>query len=186
MLAGSGVITGQGPNLHERLVPGPAEHRAVNVRAEAGVLQRIPLFAECDRTHLQVLCFSAERIEFATGQAVFRQGARGGAAYLVLQGMADAHAMEGETARAIARLEPGSFAGELAMIAGLPYSVTVTAASRLVTARISRELFLRVATEFPGFAAKVQRALARKLDSSVSDLKGVKSLFDAARPFSQR
>lgn len=163
----------------------PAEHRAVSVSAEAGMLQLISLFADCDSAHLQILCFAAERVEFTKGQAVFRQGETGEAAFLVLQGTAEAHVKEDGAERRIAALEPGSFAGELSMIAGLAYGVTVTATSRLAAARIGRDLFTRVAKEFPDFGVQVQRALARKLETTVGDLKNVKPLFDGARAFSR-
>jgi len=158
----------------------------MSVRAEAGVLQLIPLFADCDKAHLQVLAFAAEKVEFAPGQYVFRDGERGNAAYLILQGTADVQIREGTGIRLAGQLEPGAFAGELSMIAGLPYTVSIFATSRLITAKISRELFMRVAREFPDFGARVQAALARKLDQSVGELKTVKTLFEQPLGASRR
>ena len=69
------------------------------------------------------------------------------------------------------------------MIGGTAYSITATAAEPVSTARIDRELFLRVAQEFPEFGASVLRALARKLDLSVKELGSARAIFEKARSF---
>jgi CRP-like cAMP-binding protein len=69
------------------------------------------------------------------------------------------------------------------MIGGSPYSITATAVDAVSTARIDRDLFLRVAQEFPEFGAAVMRSLARKLDLSVQDLEEARQLLQKARSF---
>jgi putative ABC transport system ATP-binding protein len=158
----------------------------MRVKAEAEAFRRIPLFAECDRAHLQVIAFASERAEFAPGLTLIRQGQKGEAAYLILAGTARVERIErGKTTR-IATVEAGAFVGELGMIAGLPYSVSVTAETDVSAARVRRDLFMRVVAEFPEFGAQVHAALSRKLDASVAELRVVKSAFDKARSFGGR
>jgi CRP/FNR family transcriptional regulator, cyclic AMP receptor protein len=158
----------------------------VKVRAEAEVFRRIPLFAECDWAQLQVLAFSCDREEFAEGEAIVKQGSKGDAAYLILKGRAEVVVTSGGATRPVAAVESGAFIGELAMIAGLPYSITAVAAAAVTAARVPRSLFMRVAEEFPDFGAKVFAAMARKLDGSVNDLLSVQRAFDEARSFAKR
>ena len=158
----------------------------MKVRAEAEVFRRIPLFADCDWAQLQVLAFNCDREEFDEGETIVKQGAKGDAAYLILKGRAEVVTTTAGRTRPVAAVEAGSFIGELAMIAGLPYSITAIAVISVTAARVPRGLFMRVAEEFPEFGAKVFAAMARKLDGSVNDLMTVKRAFDEARPFAKR
>jgi CRP-like cAMP-binding protein len=158
----------------------------MRVKAEAEAFRRIPLFADCDRAQLQVIAFASERVEFTAGQSLIRQGQKGEAAYLILSGTAKVERNEKGKAEFVATAESGAFVGELGMIAGLPYSVTVTAQTPVSAARVRRDLFMRVVSEFPEFGSQVYAALARKLDASIGELKIVKTAFDKARSFGRR
>jgi CRP-like cAMP-binding protein len=155
----------------------------MSVRLNAESLRQIPLFAECDPAHLQVLAFAGERIEFAAGQDVFRSGGNGGAAYLILSGDADVWISKGEERIQVALAGPGAFLGELAMIAGLAYSVNVTAKTRITATRISGDIFMRVVGEFPEFGQRVMVAISRKLAGSVDDFERIRHLFENAPRF---
>jgi len=156
----------------------------MRVKASADILSRIPLFSECERTHLQVLAFSARNDEFAAGQMIIRQATRGDA-YLILDGVAEISVAEGNGVRKLGNAGPGILLGELAMISGRNYSVTATAKSALTAAAIERDTFLRVAGEFPEFGARVQRSLARKLEATVSELVSIRPIFEEARSFAR-
>ena len=56
---------------------------------EVDLLRRIPLFAQIDPSKLKLLAFTSERVAFEDGQALFKQGDEGDAAYVV---MANFHA----------------------------------------------------------------------------------------------
>ena len=158
----------------------------MSVRANAESLRRIPLFADSDPAHLQVLAFASEKIEFPAGAAIIRAGEPGDAAYLVLSGSVDVWEGSEDSRRSIAMAHAGALLGEVGMIAGIPYSINATASSLVVAARISRDLFMRVISEFPDFATSVHDAMARKIDLSMTDLDRVRKLFDGARSFSRR
>ncbi len=151
----------------------------MSVRADAETFRGIPIFAECDPVHLQVLAFSSERQMFAAGEVLIKQGLRGGAAYLILSGHADI-AVEGEKAGSAG---PGALLGEVGMIGDVPYSVTARASEVLTAARIDRGLFLRLAREYPDFGSAVFNALARKLDTSLLDLDLARQMFEQAKTF---
>lgn len=163
----------------------PSWGHRMSIRSEVEHLRQVPLFADVDPAQLQVLVFSAERLEIAAGDALFEAGSAIGAGHLVLQG-------EGEVLRpggadsepvAVAVVEPGAFLGELAMIADQPVSMTVRARTPMRVLRIGHDLFLRVCGEFPEVGAKVFDALASRLDTSLKDLNEAKAYFDRARPF---
>jgi CRP-like cAMP-binding protein len=152
----------------------------MSVRADVETFRNIPIFSECEPVHLQLLAFSAVRESFEPGSVFMAQGQEGKAAYLILSGQVE---ITTEEAGLMGEAGPGALLGEVAMIGGSPYSITATAADAVSTARIDRDLFLRVAHEFPEFGTAVLRSLARKLELSVQDLEEARKLFQSARSF---
>ena len=152
----------------------------MSVRADVETIRNIPIFSECEAAHLQLLAFSAVRESFAPGSTLVRQGETGTAAFLILSGVVEISSSE---AGLMGEAGPGALVGEVAMIGGSPYSITATAADAVSTARIDRELFLRVAQEFPEFGTAVLRTLSRKLELSVQELEDARQLLQKARSF---
>lgn len=157
----------------------------MSVRSDTELLRQTPLFADVDPTQLQVLVFSAERLEIAAGETLFAPGSLVGAGYLVLGGQGEvltSSAGEDEAPAPVALVEAGAFVGERAMIANLPVSMTVRARLPLRVLRIGHDLFLRVCGEFPEIGEKVMEALAHRLETSLDDLRRIQAQFDRARP----
>jgi CRP/FNR family transcriptional regulator, cyclic AMP receptor protein len=161
----------------------------MSVRRETELLQNVPLFAAIDPLQLQVLVFSADRIEIAANEVLFAAGDPVGAGHLVLLGQGEVLKPSRDKAAArqerVATVEAGAFLGELSMVANLPATITVRALTPLRTLRIGNDLFLRVCGEFPDIGAKVKEALALRLDTSLEDLREAQVYFDRARPFSR-
>jgi CRP/FNR family transcriptional regulator, cyclic AMP receptor protein len=155
----------------------------MSVKASAESLRQIPLFAECDPAHLQIMAFASERVNFAQGADIFRTGSTGSAAYLLLSGEAEVWKSRGDTRLNVAIAGPGAFLGELAMIAGVTYSVNITARSPVSATRITRDIFMRVVGEFPDFGATVLSALSRKLTGSVAEFDRIRQMLESAPSF---
>ena len=152
----------------------------MSVKADVETFRRSPIFAECDPVHLQVLAFSAIRQSFAAGETLMREDDPADAAFLILSGETTLTARrEG----AIGTAGAGALLGEVAMIGARPYALTVAASEPVTALRIDRELFLRVAQEFPEFAATVFKSLARKLERSVVEIDATRQAFEQARSF---
>ena len=132
-----------------------------------------------------MLAFSSRHCEFSAGETILRQGAAGRCAYLVLDGIADIVHGEGKNAYRLGDAGPGVLLGELAMIAGGNYSISAIARHAVAAAAIERDTFLRLAGEFPEFAARVHKALSRKLEATMGDLVGVRGAFEGARAFAR-
>jgi len=151
----------------------------MRVKADVRVLQQIPLFADSDAGHLQLLSFASKRVELEKGSILFQKGTTGAAAYLVLEGTAEVYDTTEASGDVVATAESGALLGELSMIANVAYGVTVKTASTFAAQRIDRELFLRVAGEFPEFGAGILRKLASRLGLSVQAIAMVQPLFQA-------
>jgi CRP-like cAMP-binding protein len=153
----------------------------MSVRADAETLRSIPIFAGCDPVHLQVLAFASERQQFRAGETIIAQGEPGTACFLVLRGEAD---LMTEQDHSMGSAGPGALLGEVATIGGVPYSVTAKARTHLTAAKIKRDLFMRVAEEYPEFGKAVFKALGGKLDGAMSGLLSAQVLLDQAKSFS--
>jgi CRP-like cAMP-binding protein len=149
----------------------------MSVRADAETLRRIPIFAECDFVHLQLLAFASERQQFVAGEKIIAEGKKANSAFLLLSGQVDIRQSSGLQDASIATAEPGAFLGEVAMIGKTTYSITAAALNPVATARIDHTLFLRVANEYPEFSQSVFKALARRLESSMFDFESVRTKF---------
>jgi CRP/FNR family cyclic AMP-dependent transcriptional regulator len=147
----------------------------MSVRSHVEILRRVPLFADADIVHLQVLAFATEVVELPPGQFLFREGERAGAAYLILEGEAHVSRREERAQSVVATPERSALVGELTMLADTPCYASVRATSPIKAIRIPRDLFYRVAQEFPGFAAHVARAMTRRLEGTMADLREVQT-----------
>jgi Cyclic nucleotide-binding domain len=119
----------------------------MSVRADAETFRQVAIFRDCDSVPLQILAFSADRQEFSIGEDVITQGKKARAAFFILNG----RVVLRDAGKDIGMAEPGSLLGEVAMIGSGTYSISATARDVVSTARISHELFLRVAKEYPEF-----------------------------------
>ena len=143
-------------------------------------MRSIPIFADCEAVHLQLLAFSAARQNFSAGEFIIRQGNKGTAAFLILNGEVR---LSSTDAGPLGSAGEGALLGEVAMIGDRPYSVTATAVETVSTARIDRDLFMRVAREFPEFGTAVFGILSRRLDVVMGDLDAARQQFEKARSF---
>jgi CRP-like cAMP-binding protein len=119
----------------------------------------VPLFSGLSRRHTKKLAERADEVEFRKGEVVVEAGARGGSFFVIVEG----EARVTKSGRTVARLGPGDFFGELALLDGGPRSATVTAATPLLTIRIFKRAFDRLVVEEPGVAAKMLAVLAGRL-----------------------
>jgi CRP-like cAMP-binding protein len=152
----------------------------MSVGASAEILRALPTFADCETVPLQIIAFTADRQEFSAGEEIITQGKKARAAFLVLSGQIRLLASGQE----IGLAEPGALLGETAMLGAGAYSITAIAMDTVSSARISRELFLKVAREYPQFGATVVRNLGDKLDASVRQLDSVRIMLNRSRNFS--
>lgn len=149
----------------------------MRVKADIEVLQQIPLFAESEAVHLQLLSFSSKMVDLDPGSILFHKGAIGAAAFLVLKGTAEIYEDTEAAGKVVATAESGALLGELSMIADIAYGFTVKTTSTFTAKRIDRDLFIRLATEFPDFGIGIIRNIAVRIGRSVEALREVKPLF---------
>lgn len=130
-------------------------------RSHVALLAKVPLFAGLSRRHLHHIAGLAQEVRFGAGRTVVQYGSRGNAFFVIAEGSAKVTA--GYSTRAFARLGPGDFFGELALLDGGPRTASVVAETPLVMIRIPRAGFLKMLRSEPDVAIKILAELSRRL-----------------------
>jgi CRP/FNR family cyclic AMP-dependent transcriptional regulator len=125
------------------------------------LLKTVPLFAGLSRRHLRRIAGLAEQVRFGAGRTVVQNGSRGTGFYVIVEG--EVKVTAGYSNRAFARLGPGDFFGELALLDGGPRTASVVAQTPLVTIRIARPEFRKLLRSEPDVALKILEELSRRL-----------------------
>jgi CRP-like cAMP-binding protein len=143
----------------------------MSIIEEVESLRRIPLFANMDPSKLKLLAFASERVTFEPSQELFHQGDAADAAYILLDGDANVTVDTPQGPLTVATMGKNDFVGEIGVLCDIPRTATVVATSRLVTLKISKDLFLRMIADFPALALPVIRELAHRLEHTTAQLR---------------
>jgi CRP-like cAMP-binding protein len=122
-------------------------------------LQAIPLFETFSVDELWQVAQALDEMSYAPGEMLFEEGKPAHAMYLIVSGKVEASVI-GKT---IATLGKESILGDVAILDGMPYAVSVTAKDEVVAIKIEREKFEDILDANPGAARGVIRVLTRKL-----------------------
>jgi len=143
----------------------------LSLEQEVDLLRRIPIFSKIEPAKLKLLAFTSERIAYAPDQILFRQGEMGDAAYIIVEGTADVFASGPKGEVKVATLGANDIVGEIAILCEVPRTASVRAATRLVTLRVSKDLFFQLVNEFPQMAVEIMRELAHRLEKTTAQLR---------------
>ncbi|MBL8573221.1 MAG: cyclic nucleotide-binding domain-containing protein [Hyphomicrobiaceae bacterium] len=127
-------------------------------------LARTPLLGAVTADALRLIAFSAEPVELAPGDVLFRRGDAADCAYFIVSGAIGFHDDDqpyDDPPRH--RAGSDSMIGETAMIAEVERPATARALEPTLALRIPRTIMKRVLIEFPEDAARMRARLARQL-----------------------
>lgn len=134
------------------------------LQEDIDLLRNIPLFRNIDSPKLKLLAFTSERLTFHPGEALFKQGDQGDAAYIIVQGEADVIINTPGGPLTVAKIKKNDFVGEIAILCDVPRTATVKATTELVTLRIAKDVFFQLVQQFPQMSVELMRELAGRLE----------------------
>ncbi len=135
----------------------------------AAALSRCPLFSLLDRIQLARLAGELDEITLAAEEVLFRKGDPGDAFYVVRSGQAEVYTGERPLGAAPILVGPGQVIGEMAILTGEARSASIRAFSPLALWRMSGEHFLDVVAKERKIALSIERALSRRLATTLAD-----------------
>ena len=140
-----------------------AKRRPSLGRKGVALLEKVPLFNGLSKRHLRRIAGLADEARFPAGRVIVQTGSRGNAFYVIVEGTAKV--LAGYSSRTLARLGPGDFFGELALLDGGPRTASVVAAEPLTAIRIQRAQFRKMLRSEPEVGLKILEELAGRLRS---------------------
>ena len=140
------------------------------VSDEVDMLRRIPLFSQIDPNKLKLLALASERLRYADGQMVCRQGDAGDAAFVIMDGTADVIVDTGTEEITVAQVGRNDIVGEIAILCDVPRTASIRSVGDLDVLKISKDRFVRILNDFPTVGLGVMRVLADRLARTTSEL----------------
>ena len=129
--------------------------------AKVDLLKGVPLFAGCSKADLQRIASLADELDLGAGATLIREGERGREFIVIVDGSVDV-TRKGKTLRT---LGSGDFIGEIALVADVPRTATVTASSPVRLLVITDRAFKSLLERTPSMATKVLQSLGERLHS---------------------
>jgi CRP-like cAMP-binding protein len=123
------------------------------------LLRRVPLFADLDRRDLRDVANTMKERRFSSGQVLAREGQSGVGFFVIEEGEASVDVGGTE----VARIGPGDYFGEIALVAEIPRTATVTAESDVLALGLTSWEFRPIAETNASISWKLLEALAKKL-----------------------
>ena len=123
------------------------------------LIKRVPLFAAASKHELEEIASIADEIDLPEGKQVITEGETGREFLVIIEGSADVE----RGGRKIATLGPGDFAGEIALIAKMPRTATITTTSPVRALVITDRAFRQLLEHSPQIQIGVLSALAERL-----------------------
>ena len=122
-------------------------------------LARIPIFSECSNKELKAISKLVTPVEVRAGKVLTTEGDVGREFMIIASGTATVK----RNGRKVATLGPGDFFGELAVLAGVPRTATVTADTDMVVEALNRQEFSSLLDESPTLAKKILLGAVKRL-----------------------
>jgi CRP-like cAMP-binding protein len=127
--------------------------------ARLQTLARVPILAGLSRRQLRRVLARTSEHDYREGATIVRQGARGETVFVLIDGTARV-VREGRT---VARLSPGDFFGEIAVLDRRPRTANVVATSPVKVLVLHRDDLRAILEEEPQAAWALLEALAGRL-----------------------
>lgn len=127
--------------------------------AKIELLKRVPLFMGCSKAELQQIATLADELDLAEGATLIREGERGREFIVVAEGTVRVT----RAGKTLSELGSGDFIGEIALVADVPRTATVTATSPVRLLVVTDRAFRTVLEQMPSIATKVLQSLGERL-----------------------
>jgi CRP-like cAMP-binding protein len=122
-------------------------------------IRRVPLFSDLDKRELETIAGSMKPRTFTAGSNVIEEGTTGVGFFVIDSG----NAKVSVGGREVAILGPGDYFGEVALIAGIGRTATVTADTELACYGMSFWDFRPLVESNASIAWKLLQAMAKRL-----------------------
>jgi len=122
------------------------------------LMKNSPLFAHLSRKELAEVASLADEIDFPAGKVIIREGERGREFFVLVDGTAEVT----RGGQRVATYSRGDFTGEVALVARIPRTATVTTTSDTRWLVVTDQALRGLLRKFPDMQLKVLQAVAER------------------------
>jgi CRP/FNR family cyclic AMP-dependent transcriptional regulator len=122
-------------------------------------LAKVPMFSACNQKELRKLAAAVDRVEVPKGEVLMTEGTPGHEFFLIVDGKANV-TLRGKT---LAKLGPGDFVGEMALLDQGPRSATAVAQTPMELLMLTSRDFSNILEEIPLVTKKIMKGMASRL-----------------------
>lgn len=126
-------------------------------------LKQVPLFSACSRGDLKLVARHAVEVAVPANTVVVREGEKGDCFYVVVEGEAAVRRKSGRVNRKVAKLGPGGWFGELALLDPAPRNASVITTQDSTLAALDVRVFRALLRDVPAMSEKLLAGLARRV-----------------------
>ncbi len=137
------------------------------------LLRHVPLFRELAPDDVERVLDATHVESFHEGDDIVAVGEPGHALYVVLQGEVQVVYPARSAEFELARLGPGEFFGEMALLNDEPRSATVRALGPVKTLVLRKDAFRRAVRDAPGLALVLLETLSRRIRTADEQISGL-------------
>jgi CRP/FNR family cyclic AMP-dependent transcriptional regulator len=128
-------------------------------KQKVDLLRAVELFSGLDESTLRAVAEATSEVEFAPGRYIMLEGQIGSGLFIIISG--SVRVVHGD--EVLARLGPGDFFGELAVLDQAPRAASVVAEEQTVCLALASWDFLRLLERDPKLSLALLRALAGRI-----------------------
>ena len=129
--------------------------------AKLELLKEVPLFARCSKADLRQIATLADEVELDEGTTLIREGAYGQEFFVVVDGSLRVT----RKGTKVSDLGAGDFVGEIALVADVPRTATVTASTPVHLLVLTDRGFRNLLAQSPSIATSILQSLGERLHS---------------------
>lgn len=159
------------------ITPEPRSPSAQTVPGEAmsttELLNKVPLFKGLESDELERIASASESVSFRPGQVIVEIGDPGKALFLIVEGSVQVLYPARTSDFELARLGPGEFFGEMALLNDKPRSATVKAMGEVRALKLDKDGFRRIILDTPRVALKVLEVLSFRIRTADEQISGL-------------
>ena len=127
--------------------------------ARTARLKAVPLFSHCTGKQIDFIATQVEDMDFPAGRVLCTEGKSGSDFFILLAGAADVT----RKGRKIAKMAPGDFFGEIALVDGGPRTATVTTSAPSRCLVLGPRQFQNVLHQDTDIAHSIMKALTKRV-----------------------
>jgi len=127
------------------------------------LLKQVPLFLNLDQEQIQIIADTSQRLQFAKGQTIIKQGESDNRLFIIADGVVSIELNQADGSKTeLGRLGVGEFFGEMALMTGEPRTADASALRSTLLLVVQKQTIKNIFSENNNFYNEMAKVLAER------------------------